>query len=89
MILKTTFAAAAFVALASVTSFAQTAPAADPTAREANMSKFREACGADVQKFCATVDKARGAIRTCLDSHAADLSATCKTARAERAAAKQ
>ncbi len=47
-----------------------------------------KACGDDVKKFCANVDKGKGQVRTCLDSHAAELSDSCKTARAEHAAKK-
>ncbi len=53
--------------------------------------KFREACAADVQKFCSTVERGkdkdgRNQMRACLDSHAKDLTDTCKAARAEREA---
>ena len=49
---------------------------------------MRAACGADVQKFCAGIERAKGAMRTCLDQHQNELSAACQTARAERAAAR-
>ena len=62
-------------------------PAPAPTATKAPndaIAKIREACAADVQKFCATAEKGKGKMRECLDSHAKDLSATCKQARAAR-----
>jgi hypothetical protein len=48
--------------------------------------KMRAACAADVQKFCANAEQAKGAVRTCLESNAAQLSEACKAARAQRAA---
>jgi hypothetical protein len=50
--------------------------------------KVRAACSADVQKFCAQIERAKGAMRACLDAHESDLSADCRTARAVRSAAK-
>ena len=69
-----------------VTAFAQSAPSqsAAPEARE----KVREACATDVQKFCANIERAKGAMRGCLEAHDAQLSAGCKAARIERAAAR-
>ena len=55
-----------------------------PEARE----KVRAACSTDVQKFCANVDRAKGAMRSCLEAHEQQLSTACKAARAERAAAR-
>ena len=43
---------------------------------------------ADVQKFCANVERAKGAMRGCLEAHETQLSDGCKAARAERAAAR-
>lgn len=60
-----------------------TAPAADT--QEAR-NKVRAACAADIQKFCASIERAKGAMRSCLEAHENDLTATCKAARAERAA---
>ena len=31
---------------------------------------MRAACAADVQKFCANIERAKGAMRTCLEAHA-------------------
>ena len=74
------------LALVPVTAFAQSAPTqtAAPEARE----KVRAACAVDVQKFCANVERAKGAMRGCLEAHETQLSDSCRTARAERAAAR-
>ena len=89
MSFKTTVAVA-LLCLAPIAALAQTAPAASPAATTAAPevvgAKRGQACQADIQKFCATVDKVKGAMRACLDSHTAELSDGCKTARAERAA---
>lgn len=72
--------------LLPVTAFAQNAApqSAAPEARE----KIRTACAADVQKFCANIERAKGAMRSCLGSYEMQLSDGCKAARAERAAAR-
>ena len=85
------------IALAlSVLSFAAVAQSttpqnADPVASDARAEareKYRAACANDVQKFCANVERAKGAVRSCLETNESQLSDTCKTARAERAAAR-
>lgn len=90
-------AAAAMPALAQTAGSAPAPAAAQaPAAASADtgpsdpVAKARwQACQPDVVKFCGTVDRAvKGAMKTCLESHAAELSAACKTARAERAAEK-
>ena len=74
---------------AAPASWAQSATTPAPSAEKAEArEKFRAACGADVQKFCANVERAKGAMRSCLDTHASDLSPACKAAREERAAAR-
>jgi hypothetical protein len=92
MTTRTTLAFA-FVCLASATVFA-----ADPAPAPADNSaattqapdggKRWKACGDDIQKFCANVEKGKGQMRACLDSHATELSDACKTARAEHASKK-
>ena len=74
------------LALLPMTAVAQSAgpQTAAPEAR----AKMREACAADVQKFCADIERAKGAMRTCLEAHDSQVSAGCKAARAERAAAR-
>jgi hypothetical protein len=74
------------LAILPLTVLAQSAmePKATPEARE----KMRAACAADVQKFCANVERGKGAMRTCLEAHQTQLSDSCKAARAERAAAR-
>ena len=83
-----TYGVALALALLPVTAFAQgaapgaPAQSAVPEARE----KARVACAADVQKFCANIERAKGAMRACLEAHENDLTASCKAVRAERAA---
>jgi len=74
------------LALLPGAAFAQgTAPQAQvPEAR----AKVREACAADAQKFCANIERAKGAMRSCLQAHEAQLSETCRAARSEREAAR-
>jgi hypothetical protein len=50
--------------------------------------RVRAACAGDVQKFCANIERGKGAIRGCLQAHEPELSTSCKAARAERAAAR-
>jgi len=85
------------IALAlSVLSFAAVAQSTTPQNSDAAASsdraeareKYRAACADDVQKFCANVERAKGAIRSCLETNASQLSDSCKTARADRAAAR-
>ncbi|MBS2023634.1 MAG: hypothetical protein JST92_14620 [Deltaproteobacteria bacterium] len=47
------------------------------------MSKVREACKADEQKFCGDVKPGGGAIIACMKSHEKDLSKACTDAQAE------
>ena len=75
---------ASFVlALLQGLALAQSAPS--PERAEAR-EKVRIACAADVEKFCANIERVRGARRACLEEHEKQLSAPCKAARAERAA---
>jgi hypothetical protein len=64
------------------------APATAAVPADGQGSKRWKDCAGDVQKFCATVEKGKGAVRTCLESHSAELSPACKTGMAEHAAAK-
>ena len=66
-------------------SVAVLAQGAAPEVTEAR-AKVRTACAGDIQKHCANIEKAKGAMRTCLDQHQASLSTECTGARAERAA---
>ena len=74
------------LAVLPMTALAQgaTPPKTTPDMRE----KMRTACAADVQKFCANIDRVKGAMRSCLEAHDKQLSDGCKAARAERAAAR-
>jgi len=86
MTLKTS-GTALLLLLLPVAALAQTAipPAPSPERAEAR-EKVRAACAADVQKFCASITREKGAMRTCLDTHQNELSPACRAARAERAA---
>lgn len=44
---------------------------------------FRKNCGNDVQKYCSETPQGKGRILSCLDSHDADLSNTCKNFQAK------
>jgi hypothetical protein len=77
--------AALALALLPVTAMAQSAPTPDVAKAEARQ-KVRAACAADVQKFCANIERAKGALRGCIKAHENELSEACKAARAERAA---
>ncbi len=57
-------------------------------AREARRG-VREACKADTEKFCGTVEKTPGAVGKCLESHAAELQEACGAALKSRADAKK
>jgi hypothetical protein len=80
--------AVAFILSAVPTvALAQSAPQSSPERSEARQ-KMRTACAADIQKFCASIERGKGAMRACLDEHQASLSSECNAARAERAAAR-
>ena len=74
------------LALVPVAASAQSA--APQTAASEARERVRAACAADVQKFCANVERAKGAMRGCLHANETQLSEGCKAARAERAAAR-
>ena len=78
---------ALLLALLPAVAFAQdaTPPASTPERAEARQ-KVRTACAADIQKFCASIERAKGAMRACLEQNQASLSNECNSARAERAA---
>ncbi len=89
MTFKTCLAALAFGVM-PLAALAQgvTPPAPTPAQSEARQ-KVRAACAADIQKFCADVERGKnGGMRACLEKNDQQLSAGCKTARAERAAAR-
>lgn len=52
---------------------------ADPPTPEAQ-NKLRTACGADIAKLCANVERTRDAIRACLKTHKDQLSPACRGA---------
>ena len=72
-----------------ITALAQSATPTPDLAKQEARAKFRAACAPDVQKFCANIERAKGAMRVCLTTHETQLSDACKAARAERAAARE
>jgi hypothetical protein len=56
--------------------------ARSPALKQAR-AKMRAACAADLQKFCADVERGKGARRKCLRSHRTEISPECKSARQE------
>jgi len=82
-------AAALVLALFPAAALAQGAAATAPSPERAEArAKVRAACAADVQRFCADVERGKGMMRACLEQHKEELSAGCLAARAERAAAR-
>ena len=57
----------ALLMLASLPVTALAQSATPDSAKEEARAKFRAACAADAQKFCANVERAKGAMRACLD----------------------
>ena len=84
---RTSLGAALIVSLLPAITLAQSGGQSSPERSEARQ-KVRAACAADIQKFCANVERAKGAMRACLEQHQANLSSECNAARAERAAAR-
>jgi hypothetical protein len=74
---------ALFLSLLSAAALAQSPPS--PERAEAR-EKMRMACAADIQRFCANIERAKGAMRSCLEQNQTGLSQECNAARAERAA---
>ena len=83
----TRIGAAVLLALIPLAALAQaTAPPSPPAARASPAlsearAKMRAACAADVEKFCAGVERGKGGMRTCLREHRSELSADCTSAR--------
>jgi hypothetical protein len=73
----------ALAALGQATAQPTTAAPAVPSAaiKEAR-AQMRSACRADVQKFCADVERGKGAIVGCLQTHRTELAPECTSARA-------
>jgi len=79
--------AAFLLALLPAAALAQSPTSTTPSpARAEAREKVRTACAADIQKFCASIERAKGAMRTCLEQNQTSLSNECNAARAERAA---
>jgi hypothetical protein len=79
MLIRTTLALG-FMLAAPAIALAEDAAPAPAT------GKHWQACAAEVGKFCATVEKGKGLMRKCLESHQSELSDGCKTSMAEHAA---
>ncbi len=83
--------ALALLCLAPMPALAETAttPAESQSpdaAPAAGKGKHWQACATEIQKYCATVEKGKGLMRTCLEGHTTELSDGCKTSMAEHAA---
>jgi hypothetical protein len=78
----------ALLMLAALPTVALAQSATPDAAKEEARAKYRAACTSDVQKFCANIERAKGAMRACLTAHETQLSDTCKAAREERAVAR-
>lgn len=86
MMRSSILAAAIIVIAMSGAALAQENGGASDSAAEAR-AKVRAACAADVEKFCAGVERGKGGgMRACFAAHETELSADCKAARAERGA---
>lgn len=81
-----TYGFALALAVLPMMALAQSAPS--DTAKQEAREKMRAACATDVRKFCANVERAKGAMRICLDANDKQLSDRCKAARLERAASR-
>jgi hypothetical protein len=79
---------ALLLVLLPAAALAQSAPPAPSPEQVAAREKMRAACSPDIQKFCATIERGKGAMRACLDAHQSGLSQACRAAREERAAAR-
>jgi len=73
-----------FATALAVSSFAlaQNAPPAPPPegGGHGEFAKVREACHADVERFCKDAEPGHGRVRECLRAHEAELSDACKAA---------
>lgn len=74
---------ALFLSLLPAAALAQSAPS--PELVEVR-KKVRTACATDIQRFCANIERTKGAMRGCLEQYQTGLSQECNAARAERAA---
>ncbi len=89
---SSSFAAALVLIAVPLAALAQSAapssqPATSTPATAADSrGKVRTACSEDVKKFCASIERGKGQMRSCLETHKNELSDVCKSARVERAA---
>ena len=86
---KTICVAISLALLPAVAVAQSAAPPDQSTERAEARAKVRTACAADIQKFCANIERGtKGAMRTCLEQNQTSLSSECNAARSERAALK-
>ena len=76
------------IALAETPSAPAAAAGAPADGAAPAKGKFREACGAELDKFCAAVPRGKGLKRACLESHSSELSDGCKARLAAHASKK-
>ena len=88
----TSLAIAVALAALPIAAHAQTAapaPAAAKADVKAARKAMRDACAGDIQKHCASMPKGKGELQKCLQSHAAELTPACTTARTALQAARK
>ena len=73
--LRMSLGAVFLLSLLPAVTLAQSAEPSAPERGEARQ-KVRAACAADVQKFCANIERAKGAMRACLEQHQANCRAS-------------
>jgi cysteine rich repeat protein len=83
---RTTLATLLALLVLPAAALAQSQAPAPTTEKSEAREKVRTACAADIQKFCANIDRAKGARRACLEQNQASLSPACNAARTEREA---
>jgi hypothetical protein len=76
---------AALVSISLSTAFAADPPS-NPPPDKGDRRSVAQACRADAERFCATVEKGGGRKMMCLRDHASQLSPACRTGLAEMAA---
>jgi hypothetical protein len=76
----------AVAALASIGIAFAADPPPNPPPGKGDRRALAEACRADVERFCASVEKGGGRKMMCLRDHASQLSPACRTGLAEMAA---
>lgn len=75
--MKVIVAIAALMTLGSSVSFAADQATDQPPPAQSTGKRWA-ACSADIDKFCANIEKGKGKKRACLNEHTAELSDGCK-----------